>query len=153
MRYKYTQVGYVTGGALLAALPLIYYAFMVEDGELGAFGYAMLGGFGILAVLFSSLTVKVTDEELVFYFGPGFWTRRFALDDIISAEVVRNSTLYGWGIRYTPHGWLYNVSGLQAVEVTIRGEGQIRIGTDEPENLKRAIEQAQEPSSSGNPVG
>jgi hypothetical protein len=83
MRYEHTQVGYVTGGALLAALPLIYYAFMVEDGELGAFGSAMLGAFGVLAALFSSLTVKVTDQELVFYFGPGFWTWRVALDGII----------------------------------------------------------------------
>jgi hypothetical protein len=143
MRYKHTQVGYVTGGVLLAALPLIYYAFMVEDGELGAFGYAVLGAFGVLAVVFSSLTVQVTDRKLVFYFGPGFWTRRFALDDIVSVEVVRNSPLYGWGIRYTHHGWLYNVSGLDAVEVTVRGQEQLRIGTDEPEALKRALEAAQ----------
>jgi hypothetical protein len=149
MRYEHTQTGYVTGGALLAALPLIYYAFMVEDGELGVFGSAMLGGFGVLAVLFSSLTVKVTDQELLFYFGPGFWTRRVALDDIISVKVVRNSALYGWGIRYTHHGWLYNVSGLQAVEVRIRGEGQIRIGTDEPEALKWALEAACAPAPSG----
>ena len=130
------------GVALLAALLLIYYAFMVEDGELGLFAYTMLGGVGVLAVLFSSLTVQVTDRELVFYFGPGFWTRRFALDDIVSAEVVRNSALYGWGIRYTRHGWLYNVSGLRAVQLNIRGEGQIRIGTDEPEALKQALEEA-----------
>ena len=149
MRYKHTQVGYVTGGVLLAALPLIYYAFMVEDGELGAFGYAVLGAFGVLAVVFSSLTVQVTDRELVFYFGPGFWTRRFALHDIISVKVVRNSPLYGWGIRYTHHGWLYNVSGLRAVELTIRGEGQIRIGTDEPEALKRVLDEVRAPSPPG----
>lgn len=153
MRYKHTQVGYVTGGLTLAALPLLYYAFMAEDGELGLLAYTMLGGFGVLAVLFSSLTVTVTDQELLFYFGPGFWTRRFALDDILSVEVVRNSPLYGWGIRYTPHGWLYNVSGLRAVEVTICGEGQVRIGTDEPEKLKRAIEWGLQPSSSGDPSG
>ena len=144
MRYKHTQIGYVTGGVTLAVLPLIYYAFVAENGELGAFGYAMLGAFGILAVLFSSLTVTVTDRELIFYFGPGFWTRRFALDDIVSVEVVRNSPLYGWGIRYTHHGWLYNVSGLKAVEVTIRGEEQLRIGTDEPEALKAALERARQ---------
>ncbi|ABC45906.1 hypothetical protein GGQ02_002688 [Salinibacter ruber] len=141
MRYKHTQVGYVTGGLTLAALPLLYYAFMVEDGELGLLAYTMLGGFGVLAVLFSSLTVTVTDQELVFYFGPGFWTRRFALNDIVSAEVVRNSALHGWGIRYTRHGWLYNVSGLRAVQLNIRGEGQIRIGTDEPEALKQALDE------------
>ena len=144
MRYRHTQIGYVTGGVMLAVLPLIYYAFMSEDGHLGVFGYAMLGALGILAILFSSLTVTVTDRELMFYFGPGFWTRRFALDDIVSVEVVRNSPLYGWGIRYTHHGWLYNVSGLQAVEVTIRGGEQLRIGTDEPEALKAALERARQ---------
>jgi len=142
MRYKHTQIGYVTGGVMLAVLPLVYYAFMAEDGHLGVFGSAMLGGFGLLAVLFSSLTVTVTDRELMFYFGPGFWTRRFTLDDIERIEVVRNSALYGWGIRYTHHGWLYNVSGLQAVEVTIHGEEQLRIGTDEPEALTAALERA-----------
>ncbi|WP_263787702.1 hypothetical protein [Salinibacter grassmerensis] len=142
MRYRHTQIGYVTGGVMLAALVLIYYAFMVEDGALGVFGYTMLGAFGLLAVLFSSLTVTVTDRELMFYFGPGFWTRRFALDDIVGVEVVRNSALHGWGIRYTHHGWLYNVSGLQAVEMTVRGNGQIRIGTDEPDALKQALEEA-----------
>jgi len=142
MRYRHTQIGYVTGGLMLAVLPLIYYAFLAENGKLGVFGYATLGAFGVLAVLFSSLTVTVTDQELIFYFGPGFWTRHFSLDDVVSVEVVRNSPLHGWGIRYTRHGWLYNVSGRRAVEVTIRGEGQIRIGTDEPEALKRAVHDA-----------
>jgi hypothetical protein len=70
--YKHTQPGCVTGCASLVALPLIYVAFMVEDGELGLFGDPMLGAFGVLVVLFSSLTVEVTGEELRFYFGPGF---------------------------------------------------------------------------------
>jgi len=141
MRYKHTQIGYVTGGILLATLPLIYYAFRAEYGDLGVLGYAVLGALGGLGLLFSSLTVQVDDEELQFYFGPGFWRRRLALDDVLSVEVVRNSVLHGWGIRYTRHGWLYNVSGLRAVELTIRGEGQVRIGTDEPEALKRALEE------------
>lgn len=140
--YEHTQIGYVTGGALIAALPVIYYSFMAEEGEVGTAGSIMLGLFGTLAVCFSTLTVKVTRDELVFYFGPGFWTKRFPLDDILSAEVVRNSVLHGWGIRRTFHGWLYNVSGLRAVELEIQGEGQIRIGTDEPERLKQTLEWA-----------
>lgn len=142
MLYKHTQPGYVTGGTLLLSLPLIYYAFTADQGTLGLFGTVMLGAFTLLAVLFSSLTVIVDDEELRFYFGPGFWTRRFALDDIERAEVVRNSAISGWGIRYTRHGWLYNVSGLRAVELTVRDEGTLRIGTDEPEKLKHAVDRA-----------
>ena len=142
MQYEHTQVGYVTGSVSLAALPLIYYAFTAANGELGAFGYTMLGVFGGFTILFSSLTVQVTDRELIFYFGPGFWERRFPIDKIERVEAVRNSALFGWGIRYTHHGWLYNVSGLGAIEITVRGEEQLRIGTDEPERLRQTIKRA-----------
>lgn len=145
MHYKHTQIGYVTGTALAVGALIAYAAFWAE-GELGWGGLLMVGGFLVGAVLFSALTVVVTDEELRFSFGPGFWERRFAIGDIERVEVVRNSALDGWGIRYTHHGWLYNVSGLNAVELTIRGEGQIRIGTDEPETLKQAVDRAREPT-------
>lgn len=138
--YKHTQIGYVTGGVGAAATALVYYAFRAEYGEVGWGGLAMTGGMAAVATLFSTLTVVVDEEELRFYFGPGFWTRRISLADIRRVETVRNRALYGWGIRYTFHGWLYNVSGLQAVELTVAGEGQIRIGTDEPETLKAVLD-------------
>jgi len=39
----------------------------------------------------------------------------------------------------TPHGWLYNVSGLDAVEVTTKSGKKYRIGTDVPAELEQAI--------------
>lgn len=142
MRYKHTQIGYVTGAALGIGALASYASVRSESGERGWGELLATGGLLVGAALFSSLTVIVDEEELRFYFGPGFWTRRIALDDIVRVEVVQNSPLYGWGIRYTPHGWLYNVSGLRAVELTLEGEGPLRIGTDEPEALKRALEEA-----------
>jgi len=52
---------------------------------------------------------------------------------------VKNPWYYGWGIRFTPHGWLYNVSGLHAVEIELKNGKKYRIGTDVPENLEKAI--------------
>jgi hypothetical protein len=101
-----------------------------------------LGTFAFLALLtiaFGSLTVTVDDEALVFHFGPGVHRRRFLLREIVSARPVRNSPLYGWGIRLTPHGWLYNVSGLDAVELTLASGRRLRIGTDDPEGLLGAL--------------
>lgn len=144
--YTHTQIGYVTGGVMAVTLPGVYFAYMAEYGTLGTSGVVILGLLGTLGVLFSTLTVTITRDELMFYFGPGFWTKRFPVDDIISVKTVRNSPLYGWGIRYTFHGWLYNVSGLRAVELEIQGEGQIRIGTDEPEALKQALDDARVPA-------
>jgi hypothetical protein len=144
MSYSHTQIGYVTGGA--GALATAWLAVLARHGGLGGIGLVLLVLMGAVTILFSTLTVTVSDEELRFYFGPGFWERRFPVEDIERVEVVRNSALHGWGIRYTHHGWLYDVSGLRAVEIVVRGEEQLRIGTDEPEQLKRALERAKEPA-------
>ena len=144
--YEHTQPGYVTGPALAAGAAIAYFSHRAEHDTGDWVGLALTGGLAVGAVLFSSLTVRVDDEALQFYFGPGFWTRRIPLRDIRSAEPVRNSVWAGWGIRYTVHGWLYNVSGLGAVELTVQGEGRLRIGTDEPERLARVLEQARPPA-------
>lgn len=142
--YEHTQIGYVTGGALLAGAVITYLSSRNAEGKWGWWGPGLALGLTAGAVLFSSLTVQVTEEELRFYFGPGFWDQRISLDDIQEVEVVHNPLYYGWGIRYTAPGWLYNVSGRQAVELDVHGKAPIRIGTDEPDSLKRALEQARQ---------
>jgi hypothetical protein len=96
----------------------------------------------VLTVLFSSLTVTVGDDEMVVQFGPGPVRKRISLSGIEACRPVRNAWWYGWGIRLTPGGWLWNVSGLDAVELSLRDGGRFRIGTDEPERLCDAIERA-----------
>jgi hypothetical protein len=96
----------------------------------------------LILLLFSSLTVSVDGETVEAGFGPGLIRKRFPTARIVQAKPVRNSWWYGWGIRLTPHGWLYNVSGLDAVEL-LMGDGRTyRIGTDEPEALAAAINTA-----------
>jgi hypothetical protein len=48
--------------------------------------------------------------------------------------------MWGWGIRLTPRGWLFNVSGLDAVELTMTTGKHYRIGTYDPMGLARAID-------------
>jgi hypothetical protein len=62
--------------------------------------------------------------------------------EIEECTIVKNSWWYGWGIRLTPYGWLYNVAGWEAVEVLLKNGKKIRIGTDEPEKLSLAIDRA-----------
>ena len=52
---------------------------------------------------------------------------------------VRNSWIHGWGIHRTPHGWLYNVSGWEAVEIALTSGKRFRLGTDEPQQLTQAL--------------
>jgi hypothetical protein len=65
--------------------------------------------------------------------------RTIALADIQSVRTVRNPWYYGWGLRLIPGGWMWNVSGLDAVELKLRSGKLFRIGTDEPELLRSAI--------------
>ncbi|MBY6186556.1 hypothetical protein KUV89_08000 [Marinobacter hydrocarbonoclasticus] len=103
----------------------------------------LIAVFGFLAftlVLFSSLTVQVDRGSLRWFFGPGFWRKSVALSEIAGVSAVRTKWYWGLGVRLTPQGWLYNVSGLSAVALQLKDGGAVLIGTDDAEGLKRAIQ-------------
>jgi hypothetical protein len=135
--YRRTQTGRVI--LVMMLLPAVAAAAaLAAVGQLLT-ALAVLALFALVAWLFSSLTVEVTGSELRWYFGPGFWKKSVPLADLREVEPVRNKWWYGLGIRYTPHGWLYNVSGLDAVEVRLAGGVKRRIGTDDPAGLVAAL--------------
>ena len=78
------------------------------------------------------MTIEISDTELTWHFGSGFERRTVSIDEVMSAEAVRMAW-NGWGIHYTPQGWLYNVSGYGAVCVTLRNGKRYCLGSDEPE--------------------
>ncbi len=96
----------------------------------------------VLLALFYRLRVEVTREHLRLRFGIGLIGRTFPIAEIAVARPVRNKWYYGWGIRFTPRGWLYNVSGFDAVEIDMRSGKRYRIGTDEPQALTAAVNHA-----------
>lgn len=99
--------------------------------------------FAVLAVclvLFAALTVKVDGNDVSLRFGIGVIRKKFPVSGIGSLEIVRNPWYYGWGIRKTPDGWLYNVSGLIAIELRMKNGEKFRIGTNDPIGLYNAIE-------------
>jgi hypothetical protein len=93
----------------------------------------------LVTLCFSSLTVEVGADDLVWFFGRGIWRKRIARADIASAAAVRNPWSYGFGIHRTPRGWLYNVGGLDAVEIALASGRTLRIGSDEPDVLAQAL--------------
>lgn len=137
--YRHTQLGAVTVVSVGAGVLLLFGLSYVLPHQAR---WPLLLTAGVLLIclfLFSSLTVVVNDHELVFWFGVGLVRKRFYLAEVKSCETVRNSWTYGWGIHLTPHGWLYNVSGLWAVEVGLSNGSKFRLGSDEPDELCRAV--------------
>jgi hypothetical protein len=127
----------------------MFVAFAVAAGVMGYSdpkASLVFGGVAALLVLilalFHSLTVTVSRQEVRLHFGIGLIRKRFALSGIESVRTVRNHWYNGWGIRVIRKGWLYNVSGLDAVELRFHDGKVARIGTDEPVRLVRAIENA-----------
>ena len=144
--YKHKQVGYLIRIVfIIATFILLTNIFFTGQLLPPLVMYLMYGGILILLMcgwVFGSLTVTVDEDEIQHWFGPGFWRKTYLLLDIASVKKVRNSWIYGWGIRLTPHGWLYNVSGLDAIEVELRSGRKLRIGTDDPDGLIAALQPA-----------
>jgi len=137
MIYRHTQTGWLILTALLVSLSALVVAAIQTP--LRALFIPMAILFLALTVTMASLTVTVEGGWLEVRFGRGPIRRRIALADIRAVRRVRNRWLYGWGIRLTPHGWLWNIAGLDAVELDLEGGRRFRIGTDEPDALIAAL--------------
>lgn len=137
MLYKHTQIGYLLIIAL--GIPLLISFFVIGFTPIPLILFFILS---LCLALFPSLTVEIDKTRLNVKFGFGIINKKFILKDIESCHAVRNPWYYGWGIRLTPYGWLYNVSGLSAVELQMKNGKKYRIGTDEPKSLEHAITQA-----------
>lgn len=102
----------------------------------------------LAACFFCCLTVSVSPEWVTLQFGLTPVRKRFPVRDIATAAAVRNRWYYGRGVRYTPHGWLYTVSGWDAVEIALKNGRKYRIGTDDPKGLRAAIRESIERATS-----
>ena len=97
----------------------------------------------VIGWVWGALTVRLQDDQLQVRFGLGFPRKSLPLGEIAAVEVTRTTFLEGWGLRRTRRGWLYNVSGFDAVLLRLTNGRTLMVGTDEPRRLKTAIERAQ----------
>lgn len=141
--YRRTQIATVIIGLLGVPLPLVLLYVVSSAWHPVPLGAAILLGVGL--VLFHSMTIEIDSDTLRCWFGFGAIRRQYPLSEIVNATAVRNRWFYGWGIRLTPNGWMWSVSGFDAVEIELTSGKFFRLGTGEPEKLAEAIRQ---PSSS-----
>jgi len=146
--YQHTQTGMAIFAAIAMALvvaALVLFMVPVPPGE-EAGRWIVAGTCAVLllaAWFFRSLTITVRDGLLAWSFGPGVIRKSVPVAEIAQLEPTRTSILAGWGIHWTPRGWLYNVSGKEAVRIGLKSGRHFLLGTDEPERLIQAIRAAQ----------
>jgi len=124
------------GLALLVTLSL-------SAATLVAVPWLVVALFGLLALgllAYATLTVDVDAENVRVRFGIGLIRKSIPLSDIARCEIVRTPSWWGWGMHWTPSGWLYNVSGRAAVRLEMVSQRPVMIGSDEAERLKAAID-------------
>jgi hypothetical protein len=139
-RYEHTQVGYFIIVAIVAMMVAI--GIIMANAGVNWIAAIVLVVLVVVLALFHSLTVIISGEELVVHFGPGAIRRRFKLNEIESCQAVRIPWYYGWGIRLTPQGMVFRVSGFHAVQIRLNTGREFVIGTDVPQELEEAIRQA-----------
>jgi hypothetical protein len=126
-------------GLAVAATSVILIPLVASGSAIATSPAVVVIVLAVCMLLFGTLTVEVSRDRIALWFGPGLIRKAFSVKDIRRATVVRNPWYYGWGIRLTPHGWLFNVSGFDAVEIELSSGRKYRIGTDEPQELLSAI--------------
>lgn len=92
--------------------------------------------------IFRQLTIEIDGGELRAWFGSGWPRYSWPLERIASVRTVRNPFWYGIGIRFTPHGMLYNVASGPGVEFRLKSGATFRLGSDDAEALAAAIQTA-----------
>lgn len=152
-RYHHTQKGGFLFYLAIIVFSLVY-VFLIGGAVnrplhgFDLFAIAVIPFFGgYIILMMSGLTVTVDAHSVRIRFGPGVFWKTYSLADISESLPVRNGWWWGYGIRWYIRGWLYNIAGMDAVEVRFKSGKHIRIGTDEAEQLAAAINEAAKPRS------
>jgi hypothetical protein len=147
LEYRHTQIG----TTIIAILASGFLFILILSFNSGMFHPVFLEVFIIIIaamVLFYALTIEISNGILTCTFGIGLIQKRIALSEISTVQAVQNPWYGGWGIHWIIGGsWLWNVGGMRGVELTFKDGRKLRLGTDEPETLARAIEASMAGSS------
>jgi len=137
--YEHTQIGHVIVWCLF--VPAVLFAINAIFGSSPHRESLLVVSVVLLITLalFYKLTITIDEETLCASFGIGMIRKRVSVAKIAVCEPIRIHWWYGWGIHLTPYGWLYNVSGLDAVAITLRNGRKFALGSDDPHGLAEAI--------------
>jgi hypothetical protein len=138
--YRRTQIAWPTIVPLVAVAAILVPVFISMQLVAGPWIVAVV--YGVVLLLFATLTVTVTGDRLEAAFGIGVVRKSVLFAGVVSFARVRNRWFNGWGIHFYPGGTLYNASGLSAVEFKLSSGRFVSIGTAEPDALVSAVQQA-----------
>jgi hypothetical protein len=97
-------------------------------------------GLALFATQFSALTTRVDERGVSWNFGLSLPTGEIPFDEIAQIQMTQTAALEGFGIHWTPRlGWLWKVSGRDAVTIRKKNGGTITLGSNDAPGLYAAI--------------
>jgi hypothetical protein len=103
---------------------------------------AVITFVAIVVALFSTFTVQITGDELVFGFLFGVMRRRIPLADIAHATRIMLPWWYGTGVKLGPKRISYLIWPGPAVALTLKSGRTVQVGTEDADALLAALAQA-----------
>lgn len=134
--YRKTQYAY---WIFIIFIIISFFLIKLSDSDVYTYPIVILT---IVAVVFYKLTVIINNEEIIAYFGFGFFKRRIKISEIDyeSIKLLKTNWLVGIGIRYTKNGWLYNVKPGEAIKIVSKDKTKtFFVGTNEFNKIKQII--------------
>lgn len=147
--YEHTQYSRGIRWILAVLFAACFAGFLLAGtvGDIKILGLmAMLTGWMLL--MLSQMQVMVDRQKVQVKFSTGWPSRTIPLRHIAAVRPVKNRWLAGWGVRYIGRGWMFNIDGLDAVELSLKNGRRFRIGTDDPQGLTEAIQSLMDPDQS-----
>ena len=144
--YDHSQLGWIVMVTLgfTQVIFSIQYIFGLGSSTTTFLGYLCLSAVTFfIASLFYKLRVLVNESGIHLIYGIGLVKIHLKPDCVKSVRMVKNPWYYGMGIRIIPRGTLYNIQGIDAVEIIYedgRRERMVRIGSDEVHILKAFLD-------------
>ncbi len=145
-KYCHTQIGYTSLALMLpftlGALFGIFFGAPPLSTKI-IFSFIAIPCL-LISIFMYGLTVTVDGEHLSWHFGFKLFRKQIQLADIVGVEIIDDTKGWGYGIRFTKRGTLYNVSGKKAVAVRLKTpwkkDKEILIGTDRPYEMQSVLQ-------------
>ena len=146
MKYESTQTGWffiILMSAIVAIITFSYYLQLGNNPLPENVFRLLLFVFILILINFYKLKIRVDETGINILYGIGLIHIKIQPDSVESVQTVKTPWLYGFGIRFTFNGMLYNIQGRDAVRIYYFQDGKskkVTIGSKEPEKLKAFLE-------------
>lgn len=144
--YRRGQFGHILAGIFALGIVLTMAGTFLHKGGGTAprADRSLLLAEGLLVaafLIFTRMTICVTEGFVEARFGLGLLKKRVPLDEIADVEET-HIPWYALGIKRIQGGWAWGVAPGPALDLRLNNGRVVRIGTDDPDGLFGALEKA-----------